>query len=360
MSPVANTGEYDRESERVVFSSGSEAPSTRIPALLACADGSLLAFAELRDAAGDAGHIAIGMRRSCDAGNTWGPVAVVCDDGANTWGNPVPVQLAGGRILLVTTWNLGEDTERAILDGSAQDSRRVRVLRSDDGGETWSDPVEITDQVKRPSWRWYATGPGSAEPLASGRVLIAANHSDPAYGEPAPYRSHLIYSDDGGDTWAVGAIVEVTGSNEAQSVQLADGRVVMYLRDQRLGGKWLAESGDDGCSVDRVWRAPLRSTACQGAIVRLASGALLVTHHAHHSRRRRLALRLSPDGGTTWGASTVVCEGPSGYADLVALPDGSAAMLFETEGDIVFARIGTGSVIPASAASSDSGSSSSP
>ncbi|HEY0249318.1 MAG TPA: sialidase family protein [Gryllotalpicola sp.] len=330
---------YERETERTVFSSGVQASSTRIPALLACADGSLLAFAELRAEPGDAGYITIGLRRSSDGGASWGPTVVVCDDGVNTCGNPVPVQLPGGRLLLVSTWNLAGDTEQAILDGSAEDTRRVYVQRSDDLGRSWSDPVEITEQVKRPSWRWYATGPGSVEVLPGGRILIPANHSDPAYRGDAPYRSHAFYSDDGGVNWAIGGVVGVTGTNEAQHAPLDDGRVVLYMRDQLRGGKWLAVSGDGGRVFGQSWRMPFPGPACYGGILHLGGDALLVAHHAHRSARRGLTLRPSFDGGATWGRGAVVRETSSAYADLAMLPDGQAGILFEAAGDIVFGRV---------------------
>lgn len=339
---------YQREAERTVFASGVHAPTTRIPALLPLADGTLLAFAELRKQPGDSGHIAIGVRRSIDGGASWGPVCVVCDDGANTCGNPVPVRLPGGRILLLSNWNLAGDTERAILAGDARDSRRVYSQRSDDGGRTWSAPVEITAQVKLPTWRWYATGPGSVEVLASGRILVPANHSDPRYGGAAPYRSHVFYSDDGGASWAIGGVVGVTGTNEAALAQTDDGRVVLYLRDQLRGGKWLALSDDDGCRFGSVRRLPFSGPACQGGVVHLGGGVLLATHHAHRARRR-LAVRMSCDGGATWGPSAIIRENASGYADLAALPGGAAGILFEADGDIVFGRLNV--VTAASAAS---------
>src|SRR5262245_731300 len=59
--------------------------SYRIPAIVASKKGTLLAFAEgRRDGAGDAGRIDTILRRSTDAGDTWGDMAVVWSDGANT------------------------------------------------------------------------------------------------------------------------------------------------------------------------------------------------------------------------------------------------------------------------------------
>ena len=340
ISTVAGNGAvvYEDQRERVVFASGVQAPTTRIPALLALADGSLLAFAELRDSPRDAGAIGVGARRSLDQGETWGPLVTVCGDGVDTFGNPVPVQLSGGRILVLTTWNRAADTERAILDGTSADTRRVHVQHSDDAGATWSAPVDITPQVKRPEWRWYATGPGAVEPLSSGRVLIPANHSDPVYGDEAPYRSHVVYSDDGGETWAIGGVVVKTGTNEAQLTESVDGTVLLYMRDERRGGKRLAASTDGGTTFGRARRLPFTGPACHGDILHLADGTLLVTDHAHR-KRARLAVRRSLDGGATWGSGAIVRQSSSAYADLAPMPGGGVGILFEAAGDVVFGRV---------------------
>ncbi len=44
------------------------------------------------------------------------------------------------------------------------------VQRSWDDGRNFTPPRDITGQVKLPSWRWYATGPGHAVALTRGRT----------------------------------------------------------------------------------------------------------------------------------------------------------------------------------------------
>ena len=62
----------------------------RIPAICYTKDGTLLAFAEGREA-GDKGDIDLIMRRSKDRGKTWGEIHVIWDHKINTCGNPCPV-----------------------------------------------------------------------------------------------------------------------------------------------------------------------------------------------------------------------------------------------------------------------------
>ncbi|MBT5167430.1 MAG: exo-alpha-sialidase, partial [Opitutales bacterium] len=62
----------------------------RIPAICVTKAGTLLAFAEGREA-GDKGDIDLILRRSEDGGKTWGGIEVIWDDKDNTCGNPCPV-----------------------------------------------------------------------------------------------------------------------------------------------------------------------------------------------------------------------------------------------------------------------------
>ena len=76
-----------------VFAQGESGYDTfRIPAVVAAANGTLLAFAEgRRGSANDAGDVDLVLKRSSDDGATWSPLQVLADDGANFVGNPSPV-----------------------------------------------------------------------------------------------------------------------------------------------------------------------------------------------------------------------------------------------------------------------------
>jgi sialidase-1 len=108
----------------------------RIPALVVATNGTVLAFCEGRmNGAADSGRIDLLLKRSMDGGKTWLPQTVLRSDGDNVCGNPAAVvdQITGA-VFLLTTWNLGSDTEKAILDGRSADARRVFVMESRDCG----------------------------------------------------------------------------------------------------------------------------------------------------------------------------------------------------------------------------------
>ena len=116
-----------------LFKAGEEGYGCfRIPAIVSTTQGTLLAFAEGRkNNCGDAGDIDLVLKRSLDGGKTWSRLSVVWNDAENTCGNPVPVvDQRTGKIILLSTWNLGTDHEGQIIAGKSKDTRRIFVMSS--------------------------------------------------------------------------------------------------------------------------------------------------------------------------------------------------------------------------------------
>jgi sialidase-1 len=334
-----------------VYAAGESAYNTfRIPSVIATPKGTLLAFAEgRRTGAGDAGDIDLVLKRSHDGGASWSSLQVVGDNGPNTFGNPCPVvDRHTGTIWLLTTQNRGTDHERDIIAGTSQAGRTVWAVKSTDDGATWSPPTEITASVKQGDWTWYATGPGVGIQTRSGRLVIPANH---AIAGTAVHRSHVIYSDDGGKTWHRGGSAD-PGTNESQVVELADGRLMLNMRNHppKPGNFRMVATSDD---LGRTWSkaVPDRSLIeppAQASLLRLTIAAardrnrLLFSNPAGPGRER-MTVRVSYDEGVNWPVSRVVHDGPAAYSSLVVLPDRSIGLLFE-RGDrspyekITFAR----------------------
>lgn len=226
----------------------------RIPVIIRTVDGTLIAFAEARrHDKRDSGDIDLVMRRSEDDGHTWGPITTVWDDGSNTCGNPAPAILSDGRIVMLATWNRGCDRERQIENHTSVDTRRVFVLRSEDHGRTWSHPEEITSEVKAPEWTWYATGPCHAivkrRTPHKGRIVVPANHKRLGNDGRVESYSQLLFSDDEGLTWQLGAVSQ-RGGNESTVAELADGSLLLNMRHYERGDslRLYAVSRDGGTS----------------------------------------------------------------------------------------------------------------
>ncbi len=312
----------------------------RIPALAISNTGSILAFCEGRKAhRGDAGDIAMLVKRSTDGGKTWSRQAVIWDDPGNTCGNPAPVvDRETGIIHLLMTWNRGDDHERDIITGNSQDTRRVFATSSADDGRTWREPQEITSDVKLPGWTWYATGPGHGIQIhqgrCAGRLVIACDHIEAGSRE---YYSHIVYSDDGGENWRLGGRAPKPAVNECQVVEISGGRLLLNMRSYLPGEKarQVAFSADGGLTwtdqrVDRALIEPI----CQASILGgrdadwLESRLMLFANPASQTQRVNMTLRASRDDGDAWPSQIQLHAGPSAYSDLAAA-DGRILCLYE-------------------------------
>jgi sialidase-1 len=338
--------------EVAVFRSGEDGYHTfRIPALLRAADGALLAFCEGRKSSRqDHGDIDLVVRRSEDGGRTWGPLQVVYEQGGDapiTIGNPCPVL----------------DAESgAIWLPFCRDNRDVLVTQSSDGGRTWSAPVDITSQVKKPGWSWYATGPGVGIQVIQGkhkgRLVIPCDHREEIEGRGTKM-SHAFYSDDHGRSWQLGASV-APHTDECQVAELADGSLLMNMRNYwgREGGKpeignrrAIARSTDGAATWEPLdFDLMLIEPVCQASLIRISketdgasAGALVFANPASTTKRERMTVRLSTDDGKSWPWALVVHAGPAAYSSLAA--DGNDVLLLYEGGEenayetIRFARI---------------------
>lgn len=244
----------DLASDAVLFTNAQAGYHTfRIPTLAVTLKGSVLAFAEGRRAsADDAGKIKLVVRRSTDVGQAWSEPQVVWSDGSHTCGNPCPVvDQDTGVVWLLMTWSRGDDHEKRIMAGTSRDTRRVFVTCSRDDGLTWETPRDVPADAKRSEWIWYATGPDSAIQISrgshAGRLVIPCDHS---YADTQEYGSHVIVSDDHGATWRLGGVAPKRGVNECAVVELADGTLMLNMRNYVSSKKvrQVALSADGGDS----------------------------------------------------------------------------------------------------------------
>ena len=320
-----------------VFVSGEGGYHTyRIPSLILSQEGTLLAFCEGRKTGrGDHGDLDLLLRRSEDQGKTWKPTQVVHEEGGSqniTIGNPCPV--------------VDQETGRIWLP-FCRDNNDVFMTFSDDDGKTWAEPRNITSDVKKSNWSWYATGPGVGIQLSGekhkGRLVIPCDHREPVDGVIAMH-SHVFYSDDHGVTWRLGGSVE-KHTDECQVVELADGSLMINMRNywgttgkQKARDKMraVATSPDGGATWQEVrFDSGLIEPICQASFICRAGKQpngkhqLLFSNPASKSTREKLTVRLSQDEGQTWPVAMLLHEGPSAYSCLCELPNGTIGCLYE-------------------------------
>lgn len=335
-----------------VFKSGTEGYHTyRIPSAVLAPNGMLLAICEGRkESARDTGRIDLVLRQSSDGGKTWGSQRVLWSDGTNVCGNPtLLLDRITGTIWLLATWNLAADTEQRIADGSSRNTRRVFELHSQDNGVTWSSPRELTSAVKKPGWRWYATGPGNGIQLTcgayAGRLLVPANHTELDAQGRSISCAHVIFSDDHGRTWQLGG-VEDEQTNESTLVELADGSVLQNMRSYAgKNRRAVAVSRDGGTTWSRPrLDSALIEAVCQASLFRWTwpdgkqKSRILFSNPAS-TKRENLTVRLSYDEAESWPVTVNLHAGPAAYSCVTALSDDMVGCLFECGNKNPYERI---------------------
>ena len=313
-----------------VFVSGRDGYHTyRIPAIAVTNRGTVLAFCEGRKTgAGDHGDIDLLLKRSTDAGRSFGPMQPVYEEGGTakvTIGNPtVLVDRRTGTVWLAF----------------CRDNDHVLVTRSDDDGLTWAEPTDLTDRLKVDGWEWYATGPGHGiqltRPPHEGRLIVPCDHTDP--GKKRCW-SHVFYSDDHGRSWQLGGSVPDDHTSECEIVELVEGTLLMNARNwppRPAHRRAVSLSKDGGATWSEPYHDPALITPhCQGSILRYtaqpeyARNRILFSNPASTEARERMTVRLSYDEGKTWAVSKLVHAGPSAYSCLVVLPDVTIGCLYE-------------------------------
>ncbi|MEV6957860.1 exo-alpha-sialidase [Streptomyces sp. NPDC051207] len=321
----------------------------RIPAIVRTTHGTLLAFAEGRVLnCGDAADIDIVLKRSTDGGRTWGPLQVVNEGAGDTHGNPAPlVDRSTGRILLAETYNTGRtDSGNCTVPCD----RTPHLQYSDDDGRTWSRPRDLSDQILPPHWNsWYATGPVHGIQLTrgrhAGRLVFGVNTETWDGTRISANHAALVVSDDGGDSWRIGATdswpVAADGTfrqkpSEVTLTERVDGSILVSGREQEgtdLGHRSQAVSRDGGDSFAAPFRAlpDLYTPQVQGAVLRRGD-RILLSAPADPDRRRTMMIRSSYDGGRTWDSvdrGTVVTRDWSGYSDLVGIDRDTVGLMYE-------------------------------
>ncbi|TKG90755.1 exo-alpha-sialidase [Puteibacter caeruleilacunae] len=320
----------------------------RIPSLISTPKGTLIAMVDARvDRRGDIpNNVDLAIRRSSDNGETWGNVEVIVDYGKPegydiTWGAADAAMVYDKETL--TLWALytmgqgvGIRQSQAGFDGH---TCQIHAIYSKDEGASWSDPIDITKQCKRPSMKFFGTAPGVGIQTKDGELVFCIYTTDEANGGTmTPY---LIISDDHGDTWRLSATWgdEKTSVTETQLVELKDGTWMVnsrnhYGRQHRA----IATSNDKGKSwSDIQFDNSLACPTCMASLISIPhpkkkKKQLLVFSNPDSIKgRKNGTVKVSDDEGKTWKWSKNITKGGYGYSCLTQLKDGSIGLFYETE-----------------------------
>jgi len=317
----------------------------RIPALVTSNLGTLLAFAERRKGLHDHAQNDIVLRRSFDNGITWHKEQLIAEDGENSLNDPCVVTLESGRILLIyQRFPYGYHARNSgwirMADTGYKGPRTTKsfLVSSDDDGESWSEPKEITRMI-RPENSVSVGSPGRGIQLKQekfrGRIIFPFYTTIPDGKGDRTWENRIAYSDDQGENWSLSKIIPhsdtVNFGNEAQVVELSDGSLLFNARNQ--GGQYrkISRSRDGGISWDPMKIDPgLPGVNCMGSLI-VHMDELIYAGPANKKQRTNGTVRISEDNGENWIHSREVLPGSYAYSCLTNLKNGEIGLLYETD-----------------------------
>ncbi len=214
----------------------------------------------------------------------------------------------------------------------------LRAVSTDDG-ETWSPPQEVGTITLPPdkgfSRLWY----NGLLALDDGALLMFGGARGEAEDATIDGRTHSVIhlpgylhfcvrSDDGGSSWSSPAdmdgppyetpMVSKDQRSETHAAQTRDGSIITLTRPYVSPVMWETWSHDGGRTWTPATRGPFAMYACHSAMLRTASGALLIG-----GRFPGLAVQVSHDDGMTWQCYRI---------DTATWANGA---MFEVEPDVV-------------------------
>ncbi len=320
-----------------VYTSGTDGYHTfRIPAIEAAADGSLVAFAEARkhnqaDPGFGEQDIDLVLKRSTDGGKTWSAMKVIEDPG-ELWSaaNPATiVDRSNGRLWVLYLRSKPGRSTNTSRPGT--DDMETIARYSDDHGVKWSEPIDLTKVARDfedKRWRASVVGPGGAIQTRKGRLVAPVWQYE-------PYGVFAMFSDDRGQTWRRGAVLSGDASgNECQLVELANGNLLLDIRQGKGPHRWFTTSSDGGAT----WSASrpgvtVSRVACAIERYTLKSAGddrnRIVWTGPKGPGRTNLVIKTSYDEGKTFVNERLIWDQAAAYSDLTILEDKSVGVLWE-------------------------------
>lgn len=351
----------------------------RIPALVTSNAGTLIAAYDVRyDGSADlTADIDVGVKRSTDGGKTWSDLVLAMDmdtygydvTDAEGWkeaqrnngiGDPcLLVDENTGRIFCFAVWGHGHRHDPDIRCLAWADkgfdidkTPQLMMVYSDDDGITWSDPVNLTQQIKNYDWRMTFQGPGRGITMKNGTLVIPIQHQE---GETKnmhslyPLNSGIAYSTDHGETWhAHNFAYPIT--SESAVAEIEPGVLLLTMRDETdshtrrnyvttdMGRTW-TKHASDGLLIDSTCEASLLHVDAADNV--LGKDLLLFSNPKNAAGRSNYHIQASEDGGVTWTHSLQIDAGGAlGYTCLTMVDSATVGILYESSrGHILFQAI---------------------
>lgn len=311
--------------------------SYRIPAIVTAADGSLLTATDRRwNSSTDLPeHIDVLINRSTDNGNNWSEGLMIAGENTNVgYGDPaLVVNRKNGDIICLFASHSG------LWTSTADDPIRINQSISHDNGVSWSAPEDLTGQIygtacNNPvskNWQAAFVTSGAATQLSSGRLMAVLAVRETAENLISNF---VMFSDDHGASWQVSTYRACAEGDEAKTVELNDGKVLMSIRHR--GHRLFNYSHDQGLTWGTPFDQPeIIDPFCNGDLIRYTKTTegyeknRLLHSIPFASSRVNVSVMLSYDEGVSWPIRKSIYPGPSAYSALSILSDGTIGIYFE-------------------------------
>lgn len=364
---------------RVLRAAGQDNCDTyRIPGLVTTNAGTLIAVYDNRynnskDLQED---IDIGMSRSTDGGQKWEPMKVIMDMGEygglpeklNGIGDPsILYDHFTNTVWVAALWMSGSSTDKMLWRASQpgmtpEETGQFILVKSTDDGLTWSEPVNITSQIKDPAWQLLLQGPGRGITMSDGTLVFPAQFKadigvTALDGGQYTCHSTIVFSKDGGNTWHIGTGAK-SNTTEAQVVELTDGSLMLNMRDDRnrtdkgpANGRAVAVTRDLGrtWSVHPSSNSALPEPNCMASLIAAELNVngtmkrlLLFSNPDDKHARTHVTVKASCDEGLTWPRDNqleIYSPECFGYSCLTMIDQNTLGILYEGTKEIFFQRI---------------------
>lgn len=252
-----------------------------------------------------------------------------------------------------TVWNHQWRAHGSQPGYGVKQSSQFLISKSTDDGLTWSEPRNITRQVKKEKWWLLAPGPGRGITMEDGTLVFPVEGRN----EDGLQFSTIMWSKDKGENWTVGEPAYYN-TNECQVVELSDHSLMLNMRErsnrgrQEGNGRAIAVTADLG----KTWtehptsRRALIEPACQASLLRhdyIEDGeerhVLLFANPNSKERRNNITIKVSFDDGQTWPEEywMLLDEGRgAGYSCMTSIDEHTIGIFYEgSQADIQFQAI---------------------
>lgn len=285
-------------------------------------------------------HIDVYERHSDDNGATWSTHKMVVGTeadhalvgGGHGFGDVSLVECASGKIVAIMVGGPG-------YFGSTPSNPIVpTIITSTDGGDTWSTPRTLTNELYNTTYTEGAVqgsfaGSGRGLMLQrqkneklNGRIMFAMSHRFIVNGKRS-IQEYIIYSDDEGDTWKFSTQSAYNGGDESKLVELADGTVMISVRQGGQRGYNKSTDGGVTWGTQAKW-ADISGCACNADILYVNKHVMLHSY-PNNGSRKNLTIKASFDDGKSWSNPYVVCAPGASYSTMDVTKDGDIAIFYE-------------------------------